>query len=605
MAYLPLNPDQLHADFNQAPYVPTPDVGRRIVYRDPPGFIGQSSVAWAKDQARTSRVPVLVSQWAPMANGQRAVAWSLDVPYESPDQSLFMVSAPQYNQGQAVVSRDGDPSGYHVDSVSVAWSLAELNQSLVGLAWQTAQRHHGPVASVMCAALQFDAVPVMRWFDAERGRWYVPAKRYLPLDADALDVNFSQGHYRPEFISELANVGRSATFDGVTSVVSQVADQRNGVGFAGWGTGERRYRVFNGTVSTEFQVEPTDLEVPTLPMQPIWIIMNTLECVTLPDGVPLELSSVTIQGGRDAWYWSLNATLWNPLDIERLKPSLQGRTRLQITVNGHVFVFDVDGFSRRRAFGQNGYSITGVSQTAVAGAPYAAASTGKNAALTNVSQLADAALAGSGISADWQAVNWNLSAGQYQYVNQSPVQQLQTLATAAGAFVGSDFETPVIRIQPHYKIKPWQWSAQNADLEIPVDVVQSESVQWQSNPNYNQVLVQGVNQGVQVLATRAGTAGDVPANDVLDSLMLDTSVAHARADYELSRGGQQAKVTQVLPVFNPPDVLGVLKPGQLLAVNEASQVDVGMVDSVTVSAQLQGDALVVRQSVALIRHYYD
>jgi hypothetical protein len=144
---------------------------------------------------------------------------------------------------------------------------------------------------------------------------------------------------------------------------------------------------------------------------------------------------------------------------------------------------------------------------------------------------------------------------------------------------------------------PWQWAAANPYRSLPIDVVKTLSARWQDRPNLNAVFVAGERQGVIAKVTRSGTAGDVLAPMVVDTLIAHADAARERGRVVLADTGRQALVTLELPML--PSI-GLLDPGKLIELRDGADTWRGLVRGTTVSASWN-QSLMVRQVVEVER----
>ena len=116
---------------------------------------------------------------------------------------------------------------------------------------------------------------------------------------------------------------------------------------------------------------------------------------------------------------------------------------------------------------------------------------------------------------------------------------------------------------------------------LPSDVVQVEDIDWADKPAYNAVTVVGQTNGVKVNAKITGTAGDLLAPQVNDSLITHIDAARGRAEAILSDAGQTATVTLktlILPAS------GLILPGKLVRYVDGSKTRIGLTRGISVAA---------------------
>ena len=174
-----------------------------------------------------------------------------------------------------------------------------------------------------------------------------------------------------------------------------------------------------------------------------------------------------------------------------------------------------------------------------------------------------------------------------------------SVANACGAFILPHASQNILYVKPRYFAWPWAWPSvpNNQLIQIPSAVVETESIKWETKPNYNGVYVSGVNAGTLALVKKLGTAGDYLDTMVTDSLITSAAAARQRGGTILSQTGRMATISISLPVL--PET-GIIRPGRLIKYVDSGQTILGMSKSVSVSLQ-GGPSL--RQSIELEVHY--
>lgn len=107
--------------------------------------------------------------------------------------------------------------------------------------------------------------------------------------------------------------------------------------------------------------------------------------------------------------------------------------------------------------------------------------------------------------------------------------------------------------------------------------------------------------GVLVQVTRQGTAGDRPAEDIVDDLNTAVDVGRERGRVELSKAGDAAAVTLDVPLLTGPQQPGLLFPGRLAEIEHKNETWHGLVTAVQVQATRQG----IVQTVEIERRFPD
>ena len=351
------------------------------------------------------------------------------------------------------------------------------------------------------------------------------------------------------------------------------------------------------------------------PQRRTYIVRNSLTVVRLPDRLPIEVDSVSIGGNAGAWGATVDMTLSRPSDLQHLKPNSGGPRQIEVTVNGYVWTFIVESYGRRRQVGDDGapaggVTVDGRSRTALLAAPYAPARTKVTAEERSVAQLVDEELASTAYTAVYDTVDWLVPEGAWYYDGLTPLEAISRLAEAGGAVVQSDPEDLVLRVLPRYPASPWTWATTEPDHVIQDDIVVADSLQQRSAPLYDVVVVTGEIAGKGVTATvkRAGEGGTLYAPQASSPLITTDAAAGERGRNILSDRGEQANFDLTLPLFPLPlsaGQTGRVLPQELVRVEEAAETWHAQCTAYRVDARLEGNALVVEQTVTLERHFTD
>lgn len=339
-----------------------------------------------------------------------------------------------------------------------------------------------------------------------------------------------------------------------------------------------------------------------------YVVLNQIEVVRLPDRLPIEVDSVSLAGGRDAWCWDARLSLADPAQLALLQPTVDGPRSVEISLNGYKWIIAIEAFDKGKVFASEEASVSGRSVTAQLAEPYAPARTSETTLARTMIQLADAEVAGSAVTADYGTVSWLVPAGAWYYEGLTPMSALVRIAEASGGVVQSHPSDPVVQIRARYPVSPWEWPTTPPDVTIPDDVVTGTRLQLQSRPLFDAVICAGERVGVSARVRRDGELGQTYAPQQVDQLITHADGARERGRNVLSDRGGQASVDHDLPLFGAP-----LQPGQpglvlplMLARREsADETWHGLVTSVRIEAHRQDKAVEIVQTVTIERHYTD
>jgi hypothetical protein len=322
-----------------------------------------------------------------------------------------------------------------------------------------------------------------------------------------------------------------------------------------------------------------------VPVRRVYIVLNNVSLVRVSDNLALPVISMSLSLDINSWTWGWDAQM--PASAESLvsPTAMLTPVELEANVNGFAVRLLAEGISRERRFGAATIRVTGRGKSALLAAPYAPIKNYVQASAFTAQQLmADVLTANSvsiGWSVDWGLTDWFVPSGVFAFQG-SWMDGVVKIAQAAGGYVHPHPTTQTLRVRPRYPLPPWQWGALTADVALPADAVEQESIQWVDRPLYNRVFVRGEAQGILGQVTRTGTAGDLLAPMVVDSLITHADAARQRGIAVLSDTGRKLELSLRLPVA--ADMGGLLEPGKVISYQDGATARKGIVRSVKVDA---------------------
>jgi len=346
------------------------------------------------------------------------------------------------------------------------------------------------------------------------------------------------------------------------------------------------------------------------PQRRTYVVINTISVVRLPDRLPIQIESVLISSGVDAWGNSYDIELADTDQLSLLKPTAAGPRLVEISLNGYVWTAIIESYGQRREWGRAGVTLTGRSRTALLAAPYAPGRVKATTEQRSAAQLVAEELADTGFSSTYETVDWLVPAGAWFYDATPALDAISRLAEASGAVVQSHPAEASLRVRARYPHSPWDWRDRTPDHVVQEDIVSNESLQMRSAPLYDAVVVTGelAGKGVTCKVRRAGEAGQLFAQQVSSPLINTSAVAAERGRNVLADRGEQAAIDLVLPLFAGP-----LRPGEVGRILPLDLVEVvgeagtwhGLCTSVRTEARIGEKAAVIEQTITLERHYSD
>lgn len=368
-----------------------------------------------------------------------------------------------------------------------------------------------------------------------------------------------------------------------------------------WGMGRRISQgpIIIIPVPDPSEPDPTTVVIPT---RRTYIVINDASLTRVSNNLVLPVSSLTIaiDAGGAHWSWSAMLPLAALPDLDQDVPG--ELVELEAVVNGAVFRLLVESIRDREAFGSSSLAIGGRGIAAELSAPaYPAVSHDNAGGGANAQQLADAALMFNGVplgwTLDWQAADWLVPAGVWVFSG-TPLDAVSRIAAAAGAYVQAAPATRALKVLPRYPVAPWDWHTAAPAVILPAAAVLERGTEHTHRPAYNVVYVSGQAQGVRARVKRAGTAGDVAAEMIVDPLVTHSDAATGRGMEILGNTGAKRIVsleTGILPAS------GVIHVGGLMDWVRGSVAQRGLVRGVSISASVSSgrsrQPVIVRQTV--------
>ncbi len=340
-----------------------------------------------------------------------------------------------------------------------------------------------------------------------------------------------------------------------------------------------------------------------------YLLMNTINVVTLPDRTPIDLRNLDISLDIDSFSWRCSGELWGAASLALVEPDQNGAKQIEADINGWKWIFMVERYTGNRRFGQEHYTIHGTSRTQLLAAPYAPQRSKSSTSDLNAKQAISEELTNTGFTASYPNLNdyttpdWIIPGGTFSYQHQTAMQVIVRLASTAGSVVVPSRAADSLNIQPRYPASPWAWDSATMDSIIPASLVISLSASWRPEPQYNAVYVSGTHTGVAVNVTRTGTPGDAPAPDILEDWLTATESNTERGRNELAKGGHQSITTLEIPLTDTSTAPGLIEPGQLVEVQDNTSGAIGNWRGLCLGTSIRAEGSRVTQSIELERHY--
>ncbi len=369
-----------------------------------------------------------------------------------------------------------------------------------------------------------------------------------------------------------------------------------------WGRGQHYRRAADWGIAYPTYTGPVFKQDPPIPdIKLSYLTMNIVNVVKLPELTPVNLRDINISLDVDSWAWTMTGTVRGQASLDVIKPTGAGPVDIQVTINGHEWIFMIESYTGTRAIADDVFSVRGSSRTQYLASPYAPKSSYINGSSLNAKQAVEDLLTGTGFTLEWISLgdedtpDWNIPAGALAYTNKTPMEVIKWIADAVGAIVVPDLASDNIIIKPRYPTPPWQLSGATMDKVVVEAMVRSMSEEWIPSALYNAAYVSGINAGRGTLVTRQGTAGDQPAPDLFNELQVALECNKARGEQIIADSGNRSRVQMDLHIPESITAPGLILPGHELEYQGSSETWRGYVAATSISASGPGAAPVWQQ----------
>lgn len=319
-----------------------------------------------------------------------------------------------------------------------------------------------------------------------------------------------------------------------------------------------------------------------IPLLRVYMTVHSISAVLLPSLERVQLKGVSISSDDDGYAWTLSASGSENL-FDQLAPVGGFPARVRVTLDGIDWVFAIDPPDRSRKFAERSVPVRGRSVTALLTSPYTPVTTwGNPGGAFTAQQLALQALEFTGVTLDWGITDWLVPAGAWSFQG-TPLAVVQRIAEAAGAVVRSHRTDEQLRVAPRYPSLPWEWATATVNVQMPGQIMTTDSLARKDNPDWEAVKVVGEMDGVDGHIVRRGTAGALLAPGVIDPLITHADAASQRGRSVLGPAGRGYVHTLTVPLLTGGTNTGLILPGYLLQVDEPGLSWRGLVRGITIT----------------------
>ena len=367
-------------------------------------------------------------------------------------------------------------------------------------------------------------------------------------------------------------------------------------------------------------IKPPIILAPKLPLiiDRSFITMSTATLIRISDSTLIPVTSMSLTTDIDSWGWSFSASLRTSIALDNCKPVNGEPVALRATINEHSWDILIDGYDERGSFRKTDYTIKGRSRGAELIAPMATIGTYTYDTAMTLAALLDAELARiNGLYlTNWVGV-WDaacasdvMPANTFGYQDKTPMENIQALASAVGAFVWHERTTRTLHISPKYKKNPWNYGTValleplDEDYTISGTALVSTGMTWEPRQVRDAIFVSGTTAGGYLCKVRrAESAGTLIIPMVTDPLISTSSVALARGGYEIRNTGKKGNYSIETLLLPPGSALPLLVPGNVIKYQVGTETWWGLLKGNSVGVSIAGQTVIVRQQTAVERHF--
>ena len=327
-------------------------------------------------------------------------------------------------------------------------------------------------------------------------------------------------------------------------------------------------------------------ETVTVPIRRVYVTVNSASLTRVSGGIAIPTYSMTLSLDVDSWTWSFSASVPGSA-LTSLMPSGPGDpVEVEAIINSVPYRFVIESLAWERVFGRSSVRVGGRGKAALLDDPYAPKLSFGNTTALTAAQLAESVLTFNSVpigwGVDWGIDDWSVPGNTWTHQG-TYISALNAIATATGAYVQPHDTDEVLKFLLRYPVPAWEWGSVTPDFSLPASVVSVESINFFEKPNYNRVYVTGQANGKFGRYTRAGSAGDLVAPTIVDSLITAAEPVRNRGRAVVSDTGPMATVNLRLPVLA---LTGIIKPGNFVEYDDGSTTRIGLTRAVSVSVDM-------------------
>ena len=186
-------------------------------------------------------------------------------------------------------------------------------------------------------------------------------------------------------------------------------------------------------------------------------INESLSITVYFNNVPVDVEAVSIEGGLDQYCLSCSIVLSDQASYLQFNIL----DEIKVVINSEEFYFFAESMERSREHGAAGYTVSGLSKTALLDEPYSDKISGEFSGMASVI-ISDLA---TGYTVNYQTVDWYIPANTLIIDDESPLEVIRKVANAAGAIIYTENDG-TLTIEPRYKTRVPDWNNVTPDYYL-------------------------------------------------------------------------------------------------------------------------------------------
>lgn len=337
-----------------------------------------------------------------------------------------------------------------------------------------------------------------------------------------------------------------------------------------------------GVLDVPKEILSKDFNLPWLSVARIIMTEQNIQFKRVVDNEPVAIVNGSFGIDKNSWSWTFSGTIPSEAELNKIKPNPEGEVEVELTVNGYVFTFLIDGYKKNYQWGKGTYNVTGKSTSCVLGSPYSTIETKIVENLT-AEQIISTTLQDTGWTYDWQLTSlpWYIG-DQVSFYNKTKIEIISIVAKAIGGMVQTHPNDKKIILKKKMPVSPSEFASATPD-EVCLKEYISLGADYYAKPKYDNIIVSGSTHSVTV--RRYNTSGLRSAPEVVEPLLISQNLCVERGTAELNEEGYDKMSYNLdlpLPAAGTSTRPKLLLPGDLYRVTDKTETWTGVVTTTSI-----------------------